>query len=247
MSAGNKSHKESQRKWLGDDMNQDKIWDVYQNDPELVDVGCRNAGRIQFVAKRIPSQSKVLNIGVGQGRLEDILAKRGVDVYSLDPSETSINRIRELIAVGEDHAKVGYAQAIPFQEESFDFVIMTEVLEHLTDGVLASALAEVKRVLRKGGTFIGTVPADEDLKKSIVVCPRCGARFHRWGHEQSFSESRLRLILGSVFPVVKVSRKYFIHYAELNWKGKIVDTLKLFQAFMGFRGSNQNFYFEAQK
>jgi len=41
------------------------------------------------------------------------------------------------------------AEALPFPDERFDFVICTQVFEYLPDPALA--VAEIKRVLRKGG------------------------------------------------------------------------------------------------
>lgn len=230
-----------------DQVSQDRIWEVYQNDEELMSIGCRNTARIIFIAKRLPAGVKVLNIGVGTGRLEEMLVRKGIDVYTLDPSETSIKRIRHLIGLGEEKAKVGYAQAIPFPDASFDFVVMSEVLEHLSDEVLSTALLEVHRVLKEHGYFIGTVPADENLRESLVVCPSCGSRFHRWGHVQSFSAQRLITCLKSVFSFVQVKRRYFCDYSELNWKGKITGTIKYMQAIMNLKGSNQHFYFEARR
>jgi ubiquinone/menaquinone biosynthesis C-methylase UbiE len=45
---------------------------------------------------------------------------------------------------------------IPVNDESFDVVLCTEVLEHVPDPI--SALKEMTRILRKGGTLIVTSP-----------------------------------------------------------------------------------------
>src|SRR3712207_7275576 len=50
-------------------------------------------------------------------------------------------------------------------------------------------LDEVRRVLKSGGRFIGTVPYREDLPANEVMCPHCSSTFRRWGHEQSFDRS----------------------------------------------------------
>lgn len=226
-------------------MEQDKIWDAYQNDPDLEEMGCRSGGRIEYVARKIPVNAAALNIGAGQGKLEKMLSDGHVNVFSLDPSESSINRIRDCLGIGEDQAKVGYSQNIPFPDDTFDYVIMTEVLEHLDDEVLMATLPEVRRVLKPGGKFVGTVPADEKLNVSMVVCPDCGKKFHRWGHVQSFSEGRLKKLLSLTFSSVDVKRKFFLHYPDLNWKGKVAATLKWTQAALKRKGRNQNFYFEA--
>lgn len=227
-------------------MNQDKMWELYQNDKNFLNVGCKDGGRIECVAKFIPHGSKVLNIGVGQGALEDNLFKKGVDIYCLDPSSVSIDRLQSALGLG-DKARVGYSQEIPFEDATFDYVVMTEVLEHLSDVVLDQTLYEVVRVLREGGTFLGSVPADEELADGLVACPECGKVFHRWGHVQSFSEDRLRAYLSVGFEQVGVHREFFVDRKSINWKGMVSGWLKQIQAKARLRGSGQNFVFVAKK
>lgn len=227
-------------------MNQDKLWDAYQNDLELQDMGCRDGGRVHHIATFIPSDKKVLDIGVGRGTLISILTEKDCQVFCLDPSETSIHTLQADLGLG-DRARVGYAQNIPFEDHSFDYVVMTEVLEHLSDEVLIETIREVRRVLVPGGMFVGSVPADENLIDSLVICPDCGKRFHRWGHMQSFSQQRLQGILVERFEQVKVLRVNFSDLRELNWKGKIVAVAKRMQAMLDKKGSSQNFVFQAKK
>lgn len=227
-------------------MSQDKIWDSYQNDEEFLEHGCPGGGRLEYMANQVRKNEKVLTIGVGRAELEALLVVKGVDICCLDPSARSIDRIKQQLSLG-DKAKVGYSQDIPFLDEKFDCVVMTEVLEHLSDKVLAQTLSEVHRVLKSGGRFIGTVPADEDLRSSFVICPHCGENFHRWGHMQSFSQQRLGECFEGVFDRYTVLRTVFGDLAKLNWKGKISLLVRKLFALSGKKGSNQNFYFEAYK
>ena len=226
-------------------MKQNKIWEAFQNDESLVDFGFPARRRFEFLAKRIQKGSRVLNIGVGKGYLESILVQKGVDVSCLDPSSLAIEKIRERLGLGEK-AQVGYSQAMPFSNAAFDYVIMSEVLEHLDSTVIEQTLEEVKRVLKISGKFFGTVPADENLQESIVVCPKCGDRFHRWGHVQSFSQERLSNILNLHFKNIRVNRVVLSDFKQLNWKGKPLAILKELQAFLNVHGGNQNFFFEAK-
>lgn len=228
-------------------MNQDKIWDAYQNDPKLAHIAWAGDARMDFITRRVPSSvHRVLNVGVGNGRLEEKLSFNGLDVYCLDPSEKTIARMRERLNLGE-RAKMGYAQDMPFTSGFFDCVIMSEVLEHLSSDILNKALAEVSRVLRSGGLFIGSVPAEEVLADSVVVCPDCGNHFHRWGHQQSFSKEDLATLLGTHFKIQVLDRKCFFEFDRLNWKGKIAAIGKILQAKAGKKGSGQSFYFECVK
>ena len=224
-------------------MEQDKIWDYFQN--EKIDSFNGSYGRLSFLLKNIKPGSKVLNIGVGGAILEKIALSKKIDVYSLDPSEKSIEKLQKLI--GKDKAKVGYSQNIPFCSNYFDVVIMSEVLEHLSDEVIEKTLKEVNGVLKKGGRFMDTVPYDENLSEQMVICPKCGEKFHRWGHVQSFDKIKMSKLLEKNFSNVIVSPKMFISWNILNWKGKIATIINYLFYYVGIKKSGLNLYFEGTK
>jgi SAM-dependent methyltransferase len=55
-----------------------------------------------------------------------------------------------------DEGQVGVGELIPYPDASFDVVFADNVLEHLPDP--AAVFAEVARVLRPGGVFLGKTP-----------------------------------------------------------------------------------------
>ncbi len=220
--------------------NQDRIWEYYQNENPASFEG--SFARINYLIKKIPKRSVCLNIGVGVGNFEQLALKKGILINSLDPSESSIDKLKK--HMGAD-AKVGYSQDIPFDAATFDYVVMSEVLEHLSDEVLELTLQEVKRVLKPNGKFIGTVPSNETLENNRVVSPSDGHVFHRWGHLQSFSGRRLKNLLSDQFSTVLVSEKKFINWKTLNWKGKVIMSTHIFAKRLGLSGSGRNLYFEA--
>lgn len=222
-------------------MDQEKIWDYYQT--EAIDSFSRSGTRFKFLAGQIATRERVLNIGVGNGNLESLLTRKGTEVWSLDPSEKAIQRMKESLG---DRAQVGYSQSMPFPDGKFDTVIMTEVLEHLEQDVRLATLREIKRVLVASGRFIGTVPADEVLEENRAVCPHCGQVFHRYGHALAFSRESLHAELSRQFRTVKIERKYFGGFSSLNWKGRFGVAIKTAIVALGIPGSNENFYFSAR-
>lgn len=225
-------------------MDQERIWDYFQNEDELGDSVFNARPRYEYVASQIDPGSRVLNIGVGRGGLEAILIDKGVEVWSLDPGERSIQRIQHNLGMGE-HARVGFSQALPFDQNSFDVVVVCEVLEHLSDEVLQATFQEVKRVLTPGGRFVGTLPADENLLENRVMCPHCGKAFHRWGHLQTFTKSRLQFLLGDHFESIRISRHFFGEARSLNWKGRVLLGSKRLLVRLGVTGSLESFFFSA--
>lgn len=226
--------------------DQQKIWDHFQN--EGVDSFAQSQGRLEFLVRHLQTGTRALNIGVGNGALERIAAGKGVDIWSLDPSGRAIEGIRQELNLGEK-AQAGFSQAIPFPDECFDAVVMSEVLEHLDDEVLEATLVEVKRVLRPGGKFIGTVPAREKLESSIVVCPGCGLQFHRWGHKRSFSVDTLTSALNRYLLVESAREQFFIDWESVGWWRKLQGLIKKFLSWRGIGsyGICRNIYFSARK
>src|SRR5262249_49073617 len=114
-----------------------------------------------------------------------------------------------------------------------------------SDAALRGAVAEIARVLAPGGLFVGTVPASEELAEQTVVCPCCGERFHRWGHQQSFDAARLRALLSPRFAVRRVEERIFVDWGALNWKGKVSGALRLCAHGVGLMAHGDHLAWEA--
>jgi SAM-dependent methyltransferase len=110
---------------------------------------------------------KVLDLGCGFGRHAFEAARRGASVVALDAGRDEVKGVAAMflamveageLAEGSIHANVvqGDALHLPFPDGAFDRVICSEVLEHIADDL--SAMRELARVLRPGGTMAITVP-----------------------------------------------------------------------------------------
>jgi len=95
----------------------------------------------------------VLDLGCGAGERLDALRAIGWGAaIGVDPDPVAVARG---MAAGRA-LRTGQAEAVPLDDGSVDCVMMHHVVEHLAD--LAPALAEVRRVLREGGTLVITTP-----------------------------------------------------------------------------------------
>ncbi|MGI8527239.1 MAG: class I SAM-dependent methyltransferase [Pseudolabrys sp.] len=94
---------------------------------------------------------KVLEIGLGYGTVAQKLMESGANYHGLDiangPVEMAQHRARLLGREADVHQ--GSALAIPYPDETFDYVVTIGCLHHTGD--LARAMIEVARVLKKGG------------------------------------------------------------------------------------------------
>lgn len=227
-------------------MEQKKIWDHFQVDPLARKVFEGAWPRYYALSKEVSPHSKVLNIGIGSGGLEELLYKKIVNVYSLDPSEDAIALVQNNFTTAEQ-ARVGMSDNIPWEDDFFDVVIMSEVLEHLDVKSYGITLLEVLRVLRPGGKFVFTVPADENLLENQAICPCCGVKFHRWGHVQSFTEHSIRLDISPLFCHIQLSRRIYSDWSLLNWKGKFALLIKRLLSIAQIKSSGETFFVVAHK
>lgn len=103
---------------------------------------------IENIAKK-NKLSKLLEVGVGSGKLMKKLRKDGFNIQGFDKSP---------IAAKMAGAKVGSATKIPFRDNSFDFVIAISIIEHLTEKEGRVFAQELNRVLKKNGVVFMVTP-----------------------------------------------------------------------------------------
>ncbi len=106
---------------------------------------------LPLVEANIPAGSTVVDIGTGEGQIARLLTQNlGCEVTGIDPSPV---QVREAEARGGGvRYLLGSADDLPVPSGSFDAAIACLVFEHIAD--MDTALAEVARVLKPGGTFL---------------------------------------------------------------------------------------------
>jgi SAM-dependent methyltransferase len=225
---------------------QERIWRHYQNLAPESFAAARP--RLDFLVRRIARKAespraRVLNIGIGSGYFERACRERGWSIHSLDPDTESCRRLAaEGIA-----AQVGTIESIPLEAAAFDFVVASEVLEHLSDAQRAAGLVEIARVLVPGGWFLGTAPYNEDLAAQQVVCPACGEVFHRWGHQASFDVAGIRGLLSRNFRVAEARRTAFVAFRGRGPSGMIKSLVRVVLARRGAMIAIPTIYFAARR
>jgi ubiquinone/menaquinone biosynthesis C-methylase UbiE len=99
------------------------------------------------------AHGRVLEIGVGTGLSFSHYPQIG-ELVGVDPSEPMLRRARRRATeLGRDVTLVeAPAEALPFEDKSFDTVVSLAVLCTVDDA--SRVLQEIRRVLRPGGSFV---------------------------------------------------------------------------------------------
>lgn len=128
----------------------------------------------------------VLDVGCGWGR--ELIRLRnaiGIDV-SLPFLKTARNYVKNDVILADAHH-------MPFREDSFDFIVTSEVLEHVANAV--QVLKELKRVLKLKGRLLIQTP-NKSLTFGILISSQ------KCGHVHEFTFEELKDMLQSLGFVV---------------------------------------------
>lgn len=110
--------------------------------------------------KTSPTKLKILDLGCGNGIASYAFASFGHDISAVDPDESNdvgLGATKKLAAIVNEGSILtyqGFAEALPFENATFDIVYARQALHHFTD--LQKGLAECARVLKPQGFFLAT-------------------------------------------------------------------------------------------
>jgi len=119
----------------------------------------RHAARYHKIYKCLPANGPltILDIGVGYGFLAAAMKQAGHRVFALDFFYGKVaEQVCRQFKIPLLNLNVE-SHELPFQNESFDAVVLAEVIEHFTSDPVRH-LQKIRRVLKKDGMLIVTTP-----------------------------------------------------------------------------------------
>lgn len=134
-------------------------YDFFDGDRKYGYGGYRYDGRWRSVAEKMAEHyqlkagQRVLDVGCGKAHLLYELTQvvPGIEVVGLDISEYAITHTIEKI---QPFLKIGEAQTLPFEENSFDLVISINTLHNLKVYDLKKAIQDIERISRKNSYIV---------------------------------------------------------------------------------------------
>lgn len=147
-------------------------------------------------ARSLPTGARVLDVGAGPGPYRELFAH----------CEYLAQDFGQEPATQGCYTKLDYEcdiTAIPAEDESFDAILCTEVLEHVPDP--RSAVAEMARLLKPGGRLILTAP----LGSAIHQQP-----YHFYGGFSPYWYRRFLPEVGLEVESIEANRGFFSLFAQ---------------------------------
>lgn len=124
---------------------------------------------------------KILDAGCGGGRNSFWFLKNGFDVFAVDIDPKAIEALRELAKtlapqLSEENFQVASLDALPFADESFDWVICNSVMHFADDRAQFDRwFVEQWRVLKPGAIFFARLASSIGIEKLLI--PTANGRF----------------------------------------------------------------------
>lgn len=141
-----------------------------------------------------PRGARAVEVGSGPAHDSLTLADLGFQVWGVDWSRKGLEAGRTLYE-REGHslrAVCSDIRALPFRDDSFDFVWNAGVLEHFHDPDVLAVLSEMKRVAKPGGTVLAVVPNRYYFwYQAHLSMKRLLRREHQYSFERAFTPGYL--------------------------------------------------------
>jgi ubiquinone/menaquinone biosynthesis C-methylase UbiE len=150
----------------------------------------------------------LLELGPGPGAATDWLRHRVGRLVAVEHEEEAVSKLTERFAGTNVEVMPGDAAALGFPDASFDTVATCTMLHHVpTRALQDKVLAEAFRVLRPGGTFLGSdsLPSDglHQFHEGDTYNPVEPAAFLTRLQSAGFAEITLRVGYNLVFTARK--------------------------------------------
>lgn len=170
------------------------------------------------VLPRLRAGARALDYGFGDGRFFDVLRSR-FDPDHVHGVEVSALRAERARARGWSNVQVIRSGGrLPYEDASFDFVNMVEVIEHIPAEIVDACLAELARVMKPDAALLLTTP-NYPIKRLYDLLD--AVRLGRWRrlrddptHVSFYNHRRLQRRLAGHFG----ETRFFVYKAGLFYR-----------------------------
>jgi SAM-dependent methyltransferase len=117
-----------------------------------------------FALAGVAPTGRVLDVGCGAGPGLRYFAARGAQAFGVDLVHYPLVETQRFVPAAR-LAQGDVGRNLPFADESFDMLLLSELIEHIADE--RPLLAECRRVLRRGGALVIATPNLWDIRRAL--------------------------------------------------------------------------------
>lgn len=153
---------------------------------------------------------KCLDLGCGIGQFSKKLMEYGYDVTSADISDIALSEVKKF---NSNIIKLDMQKPFIFPDETFDLVFANLSIHYFSDADTRMLLQEIKRILKSGGLFIGSVngiEGYESIKETAVVLEN-HFYLNKDKYIRLFDEDDLKDYL-STFEIKKIEKRQTVRF-----------------------------------
>jgi len=166
----------------------EEIWEkVWTKNLITSDYSLKYLDFIMEIETNLPEGSKILEAGCGTGQTLSLLSERH-ETYGLDIS-------RAALKLAQDNCKFPVLASIfniPFNDNTFDLVYNSGVIEHFKDPENIDAIKEMARVTKPSGRVIIIVPNTLCLWYKVGKFVAVMMKNFEFGYEEDYSPRRIK-------------------------------------------------------
>ncbi|MBO82779.1 MAG: hypothetical protein CL506_00250, partial [Actinobacteria bacterium] len=116
---------------------------------------------MEFILNEIKKDSPktILDFGCGDGRLtKEIINRFNSEIYGVDISQKALTFAKILCNITNKNL-IFFNNLKDLPSIKFDFIVATEVIEHIDEKELPNVLRDIYEIISDDGTFLITVPS----------------------------------------------------------------------------------------
>ena len=171
----------------------------------------------------------VLDVGCATGQLAKRLKEKGCKVYGIEIDEDAAKIARkycEDVIVGD----IEFLENLPYSEKFFDYIIFSDVLEHLKDPL--TVLKRSRKYLKDNGYILCSIP------NVAYIYVRLNLLFGKWDYQKKgiLDEQHLRFFTLKTFNNLVEKAGFKVEKIDVTIPGKVAK----------IRGMNRFAYFLAK-
>jgi ubiquinone/menaquinone biosynthesis C-methylase UbiE len=112
----------------------------------------------------VPVSGRLVDIGGGTGRISFMLRDCFTEIFVVD---SSMGMLIQALKKGDLHPVCSNSENLPFENESFERVIMVDALHHVGD--FRITIAELWRILKPGGRIVIGEPNIQTIAVKLIA------------------------------------------------------------------------------